>query len=447
MNVQASREIGVQQATCLWNENSQQDTDAPSDRQFDAYRLSHLIGSDLHVYRIESLLGRGGMGWVFLGHHRDLHRPCAIKILAPTLAEKDPEYVEHFQNEGRAAASLIHPNVVTTHAIGQFDDLYFLEMEFLRGRSLQQRINEGPIPPLEAISIGAGIASGLAAAHREGLIHRDLKPDNVLLTHQGMPKITDFGLAKRLATGTASASQVLAGTPHFMAPELFHGGAPGPASDVYALGVSLYLMLCGRFPFTRPKLPDLILSITSDPLPNLREENPAVPLDIAECVYAMLSRSPGNRPRDGIEAMQYLNAVLGHARDLESLLHEALDHEPNVEWRRSGELYIVRVELADGRGQQVLLESSERSNGERLLSIYSVCGPADPGFYAEALRLNARMIHGALAMRDIDGVPHFVVLNNYPRSTVDAEEIRASILDAAIHGDSVEHQLTGGDRY
>jgi serine/threonine protein kinase len=240
---------------------------------------------------------------------------------------------------------------------------------------------------------------------------------------------------------------VLAGTPHFMAPELFQGAQPTPASDVYALGVSLYLMLCGQFPFTRPKLSDLIAAVTTDPLPSLRAANSAVPLDVAECVCAMLSRSPENRPHDGIAAMQLLHAVLGHARNLETLLHEALDHEPSVDWRHQGDGYLARVELADGRRQQVWLETEERDAGERLVSIYSVCGPAQPAYYADALRLNSQMIHGALALRDIDGVPHFVVLNNYPRATVDSEEIRESILDAAFHGDAVERQLTGQDRF
>jgi serine/threonine protein kinase len=176
-----SASVDSHQPTYLWHDDDGGDTEIPDgpDHSADGHRLLQLVGGDLHVYRIDSLLGRGGMGWVFLAQHRDLERPCALKILAPTLAAKDPDYVARFENEGRAAASLVHPNIVTTHAIGAFDDLYFLEMEFLRGRSLQQRLKDGPLAPIEATSIAAGVAAGLAVAHREGIVHRDLKPDTV----------------------------------------------------------------------------------------------------------------------------------------------------------------------------------------------------------------------------------------------------------------------------
>ncbi len=410
----------------------------------DEDRLLSLIGSDLHIYHIESLLGRGGMGWVFLARHRDLHCSCAVKILAPRLAQQDPDYVARFENEGRAAAALVHPNIITTHAIGTCGDLHFLEMEFVRGWSLQNRIAQGPLSPLLATSIAAQVASGLAAAHQEGILHRDLKPDNILMTHEGIPKITDFGLAKRLASDDG-ARNTLAGTPHFMAPELFLGQEPTPTSDVYALGVCLYRMLTGHYPFTRPKLTDLIAAVTNDPLPHLRLEHPHIPLEIAESVFAMLARSPANRPRDGIEAAQLLQAVLGGARDLETLLHEALDDLPTIAWRADGTRYVASVELADDRRQHVYIEAT--NGGERLLTIYSVCGPANAEYCGEALRLNASIVHGALAIREIEGTPHFVMLNNYPRATVDAEEIRQSVLDAALHADALERRLTGGDRH
>jgi serine/threonine-protein kinase len=446
MNLREERLTPTHQPTFLWREPAAADLDETRSGELgnDEDRLLALIGTDLHIYHLESLLGRGGMGWVFLARHRDLHRSCAVKILAPRLAQQDPDYVARFQNEGRAAAALVHPNIVTTHAIGTCGDLHFLEMEFVRGRSLQNRIAQGPLSPLLATSLAAQIAAGLAAAHQEGIVHRDLKPDNILLTHEGIPKITDFGLAKRLASDDGTR-YTLAGTPHFMAPELFLGQEPTPASDVYALGVCLYRMLTGHYPFTRPKLTDLIAAVTNDPLPHLRLEHPHIPLEIAESVFAMLARSPANRPRDGIEAAQLLQAVLGGARDIETLLHEALDDLPTVAWRADGPQYVATVELADDRRQRVFIEAT---NGEdRLLTIYSVCGPVNPQYYAEALRLNASIIHGALAIREIEGTPHYVMVNNYPRATVDAEEIRQSVLDAALNADALERRLTGGDQH
>lgn len=446
MPLVSKERVDTLQPTFLWRASLS--TDLAGAAQIEAgedeHRLQSLAGTDLHIYHIDSLLGRGGMGWVFLAQHRDLQRLCAVKILAPRLAAKDPDFLARFQNEGRAAAALVHPNIITTHAIGTADDLHFLEMEFVRGRSLQQRINEGPLQPLQALSIAAQIAAGLAAAHADGILHRDLKPDNVLMTHNGIPKISDFGLAKRIAGG-ADRDQSLAGTPHYMAPELFLGHPPTPASDVYALGVCLYQMLTGRFPFTRPKLADLVHAVTNDPLPHLRIEHPHIPLDVAECVFAMLSRSPSNRPRDGIEAAQLLHAVLGHARDIDALLHEALDDLPSIRWQRDDRRHEALVPLAGDRRQRVFVETLDSADGDRLLSIYSLCGPADGDHCLDALRLNSQIMHGALAIRDLDGEPHFVLVNNYPRATVDAEEIRESILECALHADAFEHRLTGRD--
>ncbi len=435
----------TQEPTQIFDRDRDFDTDEKGidlpHHEVDRPVLMRLIGQLLHHYQIESLLGRGGMGWVFLARNTSLQRPCALKILAPTLAARDSDYVKRFQHEGRAAASLVHPNIVTTHAIGSHDGFHYLEMEFLRGRSLTQRLRHGPLNPVEALALAATVSGGLAVAHRNGVVHRDLKPDNILLTHQGHPKITDFGLAKLISR---QEHRTIAGTPQFMAPELFRGEPPTPASDIYALGVTLFVMLTGQCPYPHSDLKELMYAVTHTPLPSLRKVCPGLSLDIAECVCQMLSKAPENRPADGFAAQQLLRAVLGHARDLETLLHEALDSEPRTSWKREGRRYEARVELENGRWQRVYLENSDHRGRERVLSVYSICGPATPDFYAEALRLNAEIVHGALAVREIDGIPHFVMLNNYPRATVDAEEIRRSILDAAYHGDAVERRLSGG---
>lgn len=433
-----------QQPTLLWRSHpkhiSQQDlVHCDEDR-----RMLDMIGREIGVYTCEALLGRGGMGWVFLARHGELQRACALKLLSPRLLAKDQEYLERFQNEGRAAAALVHPNIVTVHAIGTCGESHFIEMEFVPGRSLQQRLQSAPIPPLRAVALASQIAAGLAAAHRAGVLHRDLKPDNILLTHRGVPKIGDFGLAKRVAA-RATGTEKLAGTPNFMAPELFEGEPASPASDVYALGVCLFLMLTGRLPFARPRLRQLIAAVRTEPLPSVREFNPNVSLEICESVSLMLAKSPANRPRDGIEASQLLQAVMGQARDLETLLHEALDDQSFVQRERENGRHRLTVTLPDGRRQKVFIEESAHGAAERLLLIYSVCCPAEPGFFPEALRLNAEVSHGAIAVRDINGQPHFVMINTYPRGSVDADEIRCSVLEVAVRADAIEHRLTGAD--
>jgi eukaryotic-like serine/threonine-protein kinase len=220
-----------------------------------------LLGGSLHVYRCESLLGCGAMGRVYLAHHEMLHRKCALKILSPRAMACDVDYVRRFSLEGRAAAALVHPNVVTTHAIGEERGYHFLEMEFVAGRTLQQLLHdEGRLTPVRATTLTARIADGLAAAHRAGIVHRDLKPDNVMLSVRGreadVVRVLDFGIAKlRDERGDVTAMPMtqagdLLGTPQYMAPEQIRGEPVDGRTDVYALGAMLYEMVTGEPPFT-----------------------------------------------------------------------------------------------------------------------------------------------------------------------------------------------------
>lgn len=417
-----------------------------------------LAGRRLHIYDCHSLLGAGGMGRVYLATNTELNRKCALKVLSPRIVANNVDYVARFRNEGRSAASTLHPNIVTIHATGEADGRHYLEMEFIAGRSLQQLINdEGRLTPVRATVLARGIAEGLAEAHRCGVLHRDLKPDNVLLTKGGLPKLVDFGLAKLIVAD--SENERLVGTPNFMAPEVLLGAPATNSSDVYALGVCYFLMLTGRLPFTggtldacvppRPSragtLAELRRSVASDPVPNVRNLVPEISLEIAECVNLLLAKSPENRPHDGIEASQLLQAVAGQIRDLESLLLEAFQDSDGISWSRINSRYEIRVELPQGRRQTLFLEPSEHSGAEKLLLIYSVCCPADADYYEEALRLNSLVPHGALAIREIDGRSFFIMVETYPRGTVDPEEIRRSVLEVASRADDVENRLTGAD--
>jgi hypothetical protein len=414
---------------------------------FDRQAVDPLIGHDLGVYRIDSFLGKGGMGKVYLANHRDLHRPCALKILLPELALEDDDYVQRFLNEGRAAAALVHPNVVTIHACGQADGIYYLEMEFVAGRSMRQLIHdEVRLSPVRATALAAKVADGLSVAHRENIIHQDLKPDNVLMTLQGVPKLADFGLAKRLRGVVPESASVLCGTPSFMAPELFDGVAANEGSDVYALGVTYFLALTGRFPFHGESLSGLVQAISSQTLPDIRSYFPDVPLEVAECVSRMLDRTPANRPRDAVEAAALLYAILGDVRDLDSLVDEAFRDDPNVDAVAEGQRYRLVVMLPGARRQIVFVEPSHHAVADPLLVISSICCPAEPDYYEAALRLNSEMPHGSVAVRNVENVPMFVVMDTYPRGTVDAEEVRKSALAVASRADAIERLLTGVDR-
>lgn len=423
------------------------DAAASGERIEESVAVDELVGQSLHVYHCQSLLGSGGMGRVYLAHHRDLHRKCALKILSPELAKRDQDYVARFQHEGRATAAIVHPNIITIHAIGYTDHRHFLEMEFVAGPTLQQVLSdEGALTPIRATSLAAQLAEGLSAAHRNGIVHRDLKPDNVLMTPAGVPKIADFGLAKRVAGGQGLNEQgYLAGTPNFMAPELFQGAEATPASDIYALGVCYFLFLTGRFPFVGSSINELMRVTATEPIPDVRESNPAITLEMAECLSMMLAKSPELRPSDGMSAGHLLRAVLGQIRDVESLLKEAFKSTSGISWRRESMMYRVQVDFEGGRQQQIFIEPSTHAARERVLMIYSICCPARREYYEDALRMNSEILHGGLAIREIDGQPMFVMVDTYPRATVDPEEIRRSALEVARRADEVEERLTGMD--
>jgi len=415
----------------------------------DARLDDQLLGAQVDKYQIERLLGKGGMGRVYLARHLDLHRPCALKILSPARTGDDADYVERFWNEGRAAAALVHPNIVTVHAIGQAEPHYFLEMEFVPGRSLRQLIqDEGKLPPLRAVALASRIADGLAAAHRAHIVHRDLKLDNVLLTLHGIPKLADFGLASRVVrAGGGELPEGLCGTPHYIAPEMYRGQSASPASDVYALGVSLFYMLAGYYPYQGESLAELMQAVVTQPLPDLAALVRGIPEEIVACVERLLARDPADRPADAVEAGRLLQAILGETRDLQELVREAFVDDAGVAWRGEQDRFRVRVQLPDERQQVVWVEPSTAASAERVLTIFSRCGPAEAAYYESALRLNSEIPHGSIAIREIDGAPNFIVINSYPRSTVDAEEIRRSVHEIAARADAIELMLTNADRH
>lgn len=404
-----------------------------------------LNGQMVDIYECQDTLGRGGMGVVYRARNVKLERDCALKVLSPQILSDTVDYIARFENEGRAAASLVHPHIVTTHAIGTSGKHRFLEMEYVPGQSLQQEIDQkGPLGPLRATQMAVGIAEGLAAAHRMGIVHRDLKPDNVLVTPSGHPKIADFGLAKQVHAKTPKNIK-LAGTPHFMAPEVLNGQPASPASDVFALGVCYYVMLTGKMPFVGNNLNALINCVLAGEYPSVRRVKSDIPLEMAEAISLLLAADPEHRPTDGFGASQLLQAVLGSTRDLDSLVYEAFRSCSNITWSSAGDKVEVQLNLPDGRKQKVFLANSDHPAGDRLLNMYSVCCIAKPEFFEEALRLNGVVPHGSLSIKDIDGVPHFVMVDTYPRATVSDEEIRRSVLEVGCRADEVELLLTNSD--
>jgi serine/threonine-protein kinase len=257
-------------------------------------RPDHTILPQIPGYELESLLGRGGMGVVFRGRHLRLNRTVALKMLLAG-AYAGPRERERFQREAEAVAGLRHPNVVQVYDIGDADGRPYFTMEFVEGGSLAKKLSGAPQPARQAATLVATLAAAVQAAHQSGIVHRDLKPANVLLTADGTPKVSDFGLARRLDgeadltwTGTAM------GTPSYMAPEQVRGktAAVGPTTDVYALGAILYELLTGRPPFrSETEAETLQLVIAEGPVSPSRL-NPGVPRDLETVCLKCLHKEP-----------------------------------------------------------------------------------------------------------------------------------------------------------
>jgi serine/threonine protein kinase len=221
-------------------------------------------------YELLGILGRGGMGVVYKARHIALGRTVALKMILSGQWAGDTE-VRRFKAEAEAAAALDHPGIVPVFEVGEHDGRHFLAMAFVDGPSLQSRLQDGPLPEREAATLVRQVAEAVAAAHERGIVHRDLKPHNILLGSDGRPRVTDFGLAKRLDSGAdlTNTGQAL-GTPSYMAPEQASGSKDvGPAADVYALGAVLYALLTGRPPFQAPTMFDTLLQV--------KDQEPAAP--------------------------------------------------------------------------------------------------------------------------------------------------------------------------
>ncbi|MEN8008213.1 MAG: serine/threonine-protein kinase, partial [Candidatus Krumholzibacteriota bacterium] len=214
-----------------------------------------MIGETISHYRIVSEIGRGGMGVVYLAEDTRLHCNRALKFLPITVTPDSPNHVR-LVNEARALAALEHHNICPVQEIGEHNGQTFIVMSYLEGRTLKDRMDEGPIPLGEALEISRQISAGLAAAHAKGIVHRDVKPDNVMLTEAngetGGPLravLMDFGIAKNRDTTLVTRTGTIMGTAAYMSPEQARGEPVSAASDVWAVGVMLFEMLAGKRPF------------------------------------------------------------------------------------------------------------------------------------------------------------------------------------------------------
>jgi len=271
-----------------------------------------LTGRRLGDYQLLRRLGRGAMAEVYLAEQQSLHRPVAFKVLKESLA-LDKNYVRRFHNEAKAAAALVHAGIVQIHEVGCVDGIHFIAQEYVQGQNLKQFLARRPSVEVPlAVSIMRQVSAALYKAGEQGIVHRDIKPDNIMISTDGAVKVADFGLARIAGDGDAvGLTQVgmTMGTPLYMSPEQAEGKSLDPRSDIYSFGVTCYQMLAGHPPFTgETPLSVAVQHIKQDPEPleNVRKDLPG---GICRIVHRMLAKDPDGRYQNAVELLKDLRGI------------------------------------------------------------------------------------------------------------------------------------------
>jgi WD40 repeat protein/serine/threonine protein kinase len=300
---------------------------APSQKPGALGRLGH--------YEVLAVVGKGGMGMVLRAFDEKLHRVVAIKALAPQLATTGSAR-QRFVREARAAAAVTHDNVIAIHAVEDAGPVPYLVMQYIDGCTLQEKLDRtGPLPLTEILRIGLQVAKGLAAAHRQGLVHRDVKPANILLEN-GIEriKITDFGLARAVDDASLTQSGVIAGTPAYMSPEQAGGEHVDHRSDLFSLGSVLYTLCAGHAPFRASTTMAVLKRVCEDAPRPLREANPDVPSWLTAIIAKLHAKSPAERYQTAAEVAELLGRHLAQLQQPSVVGHVANVPDPQARWKR-----------------------------------------------------------------------------------------------------------------
>ncbi len=293
-------------------------------------------------YRVERKLGDGAMAKVFLARDGELNRLVAVKVLDEQLAA-DETFRARFSRESRVAAGLSHPNVVTVFDVGEADGLPFIVMEYVDGRTLDDRIREeGPLPPDEVARLGRQVCAGLEHAHEHGLVHRDLKPGNLIERVDGTVKIGDFGIARAAEETELTEAGTILGTAAYLAPEQAEGGPVTPQTDLFALGLVLYELLAARRPWEVERLPDLARRRKTPPAPLPRETPPG----LAEAISRCLEPEPEDRPASAGDVATLLDGPEGSDTDATMVLPRTEPARTRTRARSSRGLWPVALAAA-----------------------------------------------------------------------------------------------------
>ena len=271
----------------------------------------NLIGKVLgNRYEIIEKIGAGGMATVYRAKCHVLKRDVAVKILRDEFTT-DNEFIKRFNAEAQAAASLTHPNIVSVYDVGHEGNLYYIVMELVKGKTLKEIIvEEGALSWKWAIDLAIQIARGLEKAHANNIIHRDIKPHNIIITEDGTAKVTDFGIAKAVSNSTITAFGVTTGSVHYFSPEHAKGGSTDQKSDLYSLGIVLYEMVTGRVPFDADTPVSIALKHMQEEPVAPKEVNSSIPASLNSIILKAIEKEPENRYQSATEMITDLEICL-----------------------------------------------------------------------------------------------------------------------------------------
>jgi len=358
--------------------------------------MQDLSGQQIKGYELREILGAGGFGAVYRAHQPVIGREVAIKIILPHYANH-PDFIRRFEVEAQVIARLEHPHIIPLYDYWRDPDGAYLVMRYLRGGSLRRRLDAGPLNLLEASSILDQVAGALAVAHRQGVVHRDIKPDNVLFDESGNAYLTDFGIAKDLGSSTSvTQGDMVIGSPAYLSPEQVRGDIVTPQADIYGLGVVLYEMVTGQHPFPTAQATSLLLLHLNEPLPPLSGHRAGVPEGMEAVIQRATAKDPRSRYSDALAfASAFRQAVLlGASSDLDTEMRARLASELNaretmilqgvdVENPYKGLRAFQEADAPDFFGREALisrlLARLRGGDGQRGARFVAVVGPSGSG--------------------------------------------------------------------
>ena len=369
-------------------------------------------------YELIEKIGEGGMAVVYKGKDRLLNRYVAIKILRPEYT-KDEQFIESFRRESQAAAGLSHPNIVGVYDVGKEGNIHFIVMELIDGKTLSEVIKEkGRLEYKEAINITLQVASALSLAHKNQIIHRDIKPHNILITSTGVAKLADFGIAKAVSAATiAGGSNKIMGSVHYFSPEQARGAYVDERSDIYSLGIVLFEMLTGKVPFDGDNPVSIALMHINAPMPSLTKEVPGVPPQLEKIVNKATEKYQSNRYRNvdemisDLEDIEFVTKVIG--KNAFAVEDNSSVASQSKQERKNGEEAPVPA-----RKERQRNERSDSSKDKNKMTLFIVIGVV---IVAIAALIGLGSMLGWFGGSDEITVPNFVG-KTLEEATAEAEE-------------------------